>query len=310
MRILFAGTPDVAIPALSFLVDDPSHEVVGVLTRPDAQKGRGRHLAASPVGQWADQHGLPTYKPASSSELLDVVTELKPDVAVVVAYGRILTQPVLDAVQHGWINAHFSILPRWRGASPVQYAIRHGDSHSGITIFRIVKDLDAGPVYIQQPSPISPDDTAQTLLDRLSRCAGSLIQHALTMIENGEEPSAQPDGEITYAGRITTEDLKIDWRQPSAQIVNLIRSASPEPGAWTVFQGTRLRIIAASPDPSGEPLACRRLHIGKKSVVVGTEDGINLRLEMVKPAGKKTMAGADWGRGLHIESDDCVFADE
>ena len=249
MRIVFGGTPDVAIPSLDALVKS-RHEILAVVTRPDAPSGRGKKLAASPVALRAGELGIELLKPQRprDEEFVDRLTELAPDCCPVVAYGALLPQRVLDIPRHGWVNLHFSVLPAWRGAAPVQRAILAGDQSTGATTFRIVLELDAGPIFASVTEPIRPDDTAGDLLHRLSLSGARLLVDTLDGIEDGTlTPSPQPetDAQVSYASKITVQDAEIDWSQPADVIDRLIRGCYPAPGAWTTFHGDRFKINSA-----------------------------------------------------------------
>jgi len=302
MRVVFAGTPEVAVPSLEAIAASP-HELVGVVTRPDAPAGRGRKLVASPVAQKAVELGVPVLKPEHPRDE-DFQAELKAldvDCCPVVAYGALLPQSALDIPRLGWVNLHFSLLPRWRGAAPVQHAILHGDEFSGATTFRIVKELDAGPTYGMMTELVRSDDTAGTLLQRLAEGGAGLLVATLDGIELGqlEEREQQSDG-VTYAGKITVEDAQVHWDEPVAFVDRRIRSCTPAPGAWTTFAGERVKLGPVVPEDVGE-LPPGQLLVGKSSVHVGTRSTA-VRLGQVKAFGKKEMPAADWARGVRIES--------
>lgn len=306
MRVVFAGTPEVAIPALEAIVAS-RHELVGVVTRPDAPAGRGRSLVASPVAQWvASQPELadvPVLKPEHprDPDFQDALKALAPDACPVVAYGALLPQSALDIPTYGWINLHFSALPRWRGAAPVQYAIWDGDEVTGATTFRIVKELDAGPTFGVMTQLIRPDDTAGTLLAKLAEGGAGLLVQTLDGIEDGslEERPQQADG-ITYAPKITVEDAQVNWKHPAAAIDHQIRACTPFPGAWTMIGGERLKVEPISLASSDHELTPGELLVEKNAVWVGTGT-VPVRLGEVKAFGKKMMAAADWARGTRPE---------
>jgi methionyl-tRNA formyltransferase len=302
VRIVFGGTPDVAIPSLDALADS-RHELVAVVTRPDAPSGRGKKLTASPVAQRAAELGLEVLKPQRPRDegFVSRLTELAPDCCPVVAYGALLPQRVLDIPPHGWVNLHFSLLPAWRGAAPVQHAILSGDQITGATTFRIVLELDAGPIFATVTEPIGPDDTAGDLLHRLSLSGARLLVATLDGIEDGTiTPTAQPetDAQVSYASKIDVEDAQIDWTQPAELVDRLIRACTPAPGAWTTFRGDRFKINSAR--VSGIVLPPGVLQITKRSVHVGTGTQA-LELGEVQAQGKKPMTAADWARGIAFE---------
>jgi methionyl-tRNA formyltransferase len=302
VRIVFGGTPDVAIPSLDSLVDS-RHELVAVVTRPDAPSGRGKKLTASPVAQHAAKLGLEILKPQRprDEEFVSRLTEIAPDCCPVVAYGALLPQRVLDIPRQGWVNLHFSLLPAWRGAAPVQHAILAGDQITGATTFRIVLELDAGPIFATVTEPIRPDDTAGDLLHRLSLSGARLLVETLDGIEDGTlTPSPQPeaDSKVSYASKINVEDGRIDWTQPAEVVDRLIRACAPAPGAWTTFRGERFKINSA--DIADIVLPPAALEITKRSVRVGTATQA-LQLGEIQAQGKKPMTAADWARGVTFE---------
>jgi methionyl-tRNA formyltransferase len=299
VRIVFAGTPEVAVPSLDALLAS-RHEVVAVVTRPDAPSGRGKRLASSPVAQRATALGIETLKPSRprDEDFVARLTELGPDCCPVVAYGALLPQRVLDIPARGWVNLHFSLLPAWRGAAPVQHAVLAGDETTGATTFRIVLDLDAGPILATATEQVRPDDTSGDLLGRLAISGARLLVDTLDGIETGslvERP--QPDTGVSYAPKITVEDARIDWSQPAEIIDRVIRGCSPAPGAWTTFRGERFKINSAR--IAGSALPAGALEVGKRSVQVGTGTRA-LDLGQVQPQGKRPMRAADWARGINF----------
>jgi methionyl-tRNA formyltransferase len=304
VRIVFGGTPDVAVPSLDALADS-RHELLAVITRPDAPSGRGKKLTASRVAQRAVDLGIEVLKPRRprDEEFVTRLNELAPDCCPVVAYGALLPQRVLDIPRHGWINLHFSLLPAWRGAAPVQHAILAGDQLTGATTFQIVPELDAGPIFATVIEPIRADDTAGDLLHRLSLSGARLLVDTLDGIEDGTlTPTPQPetDAQVSYASKINGEDAHIDWTQPAEVVDRLIRACTPAPGAWTTFRGERFKINSARISDFALPPG--RLEISKRSVWVGTATQA-LELDEVQAQGKKPMSAADWARGVTFETE-------
>ena len=304
MRLVFAGTPQTAVPALDALLAS-RHEVVAVVTRPDAPAGRGRKVEASPVALRAAAAGLEVLTPpkARDPEFLARLAEIGPDCCPVVAYGALLPQAALDIPARGWVNLHFSILPAWRGAAPVQHAILHGDDVTGASTFDIVKELDAGPVYGVLTEPVRPGDTSGTLLERLSYSGAGLLVATLDGIEAGTVQAVpQPAEGVSFAPKITPDDARVDWKLPAHVVDRLIRACTPEPGAWTELDGTRVKLgpvalddAAASPD-----LAPGELLAGRQAVFAGTGSR-PVRLDEVQAPGKRRMNATDWARGLHAD---------
>jgi methionyl-tRNA formyltransferase len=302
VRIVFGGTPEVAIPSLDALADS-RHELLAVVTRPDAPSGRGKKLTASSVAQRGVDLGVEVLKPQRPRDegFVSRLNELSPDCCPVVAYGALLPQAVLDIPRHGWINLHFSLLPAWRGAAPVQHAILAGDQITGATTFRIVLELDAGPIFATATEPIHPDDTAGDLLHRLSLSGARLLVDTLDGIEDGTlTPTPQPetDSQVSYASKINVDDARVDWTQPADVVDRLVRACTPAPGAWTTFHGERFKINSARISDSVLPPG--RLEISKRSVRVGTASQA-LELDEVQAQGKRPMAAADWARGVTFE---------
>jgi methionyl-tRNA formyltransferase len=299
VRLVFAGTPEVALPSLQAIADS-AHELVGVVTRPDAPSGRGRTLTPSPVAELARELGLPVLKPAHprEPEFQSALRELAPDCCPVVAYGALLPQSALDIPAHGWVNLHFSCLPAWRGAAPVQHAIWAGDEVTGATTFRIVKEMDAGPAYGVMTERIQDTDTAGELLARLAEGGSGLLVATLDGIEGGgvEARPQQAEG-VSYAPKITVGDAHVDWEEPALGVDRRIRACTPAPGAWTTYAGTRVKLGRVS--HTGERLAPGELRVGKAEVLVGTATTA-VRLGEVKAFGARQMDAADWARGLRV----------
>ena len=302
MRVVFAGTPRAAVPSLEALLSS-RHEVAAVVTRPDAPAGRGRKLAPSPVAERAAQAGLEVLKPARARdpEFADRLKVIGPDCCAVTAYGALLPQHLLDIPPHGWVNLHFSLLPAWRGAAPVQHAILHGDDITGATTFRIVKELDAGPVFGMLTEPIRSADTAGDLLERIAVAGAELLVATLDGIETGElAAQPQPSDGISLAPKVGVDDARVDWTRPAAAIDRLIRACAPAPGAWTEFDGARLKIgPVTGPDPAAAvpALGPGELHIAGHDVLAGTGTS-PVRLGDVQPAGRRRMTAGEWLRGL------------
>ncbi|MGY1621482.1 methionyl-tRNA formyltransferase [Geodermatophilus sp. SYSU D00965] len=298
LRLLFAGTPDVAVPALDLLLDS-AHEVAAVLTRPDARSGRGRTVSRSPVAERADAAGVPVLQPRSprEPEFLQQLADLAVDCAPVVAYGALVPQAALDLPRHGWVNLHFSLLPAWRGAAPVQHAVMAGDEVTGASTFRLEAGLDTGPVYGVVTEPIAPRDTAGDLLGRLAVSGARLLLATLDGIEAGTlAPEPQPAEGVSLAPRIEPADARVDWALPAHVVDRRVRGVTPAPGAWTTWRGDRLRLGPVEPLPSSLGLAPGELSVGSTGVLVGTGRGA-VRLGDVQPAGKRVLPAADWARG-------------
>jgi methionyl-tRNA formyltransferase len=303
MRVVFAGTPEVALPSLDAIAAS-AHELVGVVTRPDAPAGRGRSMQRSPVGRRADELGLPVLTPVHprDPDFQDALRALAPDCCPVVAYGALLPADVLAIPPHGWVNLHFSALPAWRGAAPVQHSIWAGDEVTGATTFRLVEALDAGPTYGVMTERIRDDDTAGDLLERLAEGGAGLLVATLDGIEDGslEARPQQLEG-VSFAPKITTDDARVDWTRPAAVVDRQVRACTPFPGAWTTWGGERVKVGPLRVDPDVPALPPGELSVGKNTVHVGTATDA-VRLGEVKAFGKKQMAAADWARGVRVDA--------
>ncbi|WP_406020496.1 methionyl-tRNA formyltransferase [Nocardioides sp. NBC_00850] len=301
MRVVFAGTPEVAVPSLDAIAAS-RHELVGVVTRPDAAQGRSKRLVPSPVAQRAEELGVPVLKPEHprEPEFQAELKALEPDSCPVVAYGAMLPQSALDIPTHGWVNLHFSLLPAYRGAAPVQRAVWAGEEISGATTFRIVKAMDAGPVFGTMTQALAPDETSGSLFEKLTEGGARLLVSTLDGIEDGSlEAREQPTEGVTYADKITIEDAQIDWTHNAVAIDRQIRACTPAPGAWTLLDGERFKVGPVT--MAEDTVAPGELVVRKNEVLVGTGTTA-VRLGRVKAFGKKEMPAADWARGVRLES--------
>ncbi len=301
MRVVFAGTPDAALPSLRAIADS-AHDLVGVVTRPDARSGRGRTLQPSPVKSAAIELGVPVLTPGHPREpaFQDQLRALVPDVCAVVAYGALLPATALTIPPHGWINLHFSLLPAWRGAAPVQHAILAGDELTGASTFRIETGLDTGPVFGTMTERIRPGETSGELLERLAAAGAPLLVATLDAIADGSAVAVpQPAEGVSHAPKIEVVDGEIRWSDPAFAVDRRVRACTPAPGAWTTFRGTRLGIGPVELVEDGATVDPGELSVSKHEVLVGTGSGL-VRLGPVRPVGKKEMPAADWARGMRI----------
>jgi methionyl-tRNA formyltransferase len=316
MRLVFAGTPAAAVPSLDALLKS-RHEVVAVITRPDAKAGRGLKVGQSPVAERAGEAGIEILRPArpADEDFLARLRQIAPDCCPVTAYGALIPQAALDIPAHGWVNLHFSVLPAWRGAAPVQHAILHGDDVTGATTFQIVRALDAGPVYGVLTEPIRPADTAGDLLERLSIAGAELLVATLDGIESDDlEAREQRADGVSLAPKITPGDAQVDWRKPAVAIDRQIRACTPEPGAWTQLDGARVKVwpvtLTDGGAPEGRPgpgeLRAYRDRAAGDRVLAGTAT-TPVELGEVQPDGKRRMPAADWARGLHRSGQPAVL---
>ncbi|MEV4497976.1 methionyl-tRNA formyltransferase [Micromonospora arborensis] len=301
MRVIFAGTPAVAVPALA-AVAASGHDLVAVVTRPDAPAGRGRGLSRSPVGEWADERGVEVLTPARprDPEFLDRLRELAPDCVPVVAYGALVPPAALEIPRHGWINLHFSLLPAWRGAAPVQHAVLHGDELTGASVFQLEQGLDTGPVYGTLTDEIRAADTSGDLLERLAESGAGLLVAVLDAIAAGTaRAEPQPADGVSLAPKLTVDDARVRWSDPAFAVDRRLRACTPAPGGWTTFRGERVKLGPVVPVPDGPELKPGELLVEKSRVLAGTAT-VPVRLGEVRAAGKRAMGATDWARGVRV----------
>ncbi|MEZ0365668.1 methionyl-tRNA formyltransferase [Mycobacterium sp. pUA109] len=302
MRLVFAGTPEPALPALQRLLDSPRHQVIAVLTRPDAAAGRRGKPEPSPVARLALEHDIPVLRPAkpNSAEFVAELAALAPECCAVVAYGALLRERLLAVPAHGWINLHFSLLPAWRGAAPVQAAIAAGDPITGASTFQIEPDLDSGPVYGVVTETIRPTDTAGDLLGRLAVSGAQLLEATLDGLGSLTPVPQSPEG-VSYAPKVTVEQARVRWDQPAQAVERGIRAVTPNPGAWTLIGDLRVKLgpVGVAAD-APKPLPPGVLHVDRRHVWIGTGSD-PVRLGHLQPPGKKAMDAADWARGARLD---------
>jgi methionyl-tRNA formyltransferase len=306
MRLIFAGTPDAAVPSLRALVAS-QHEVVAVLTRPDAPTGRGRRMEPSSVARVAADAGIETFKPATVRDpaFLARLADLAPDCCPVVAYGMLIPRAALEVPRFGWVNLHFSLLPAWRGAAPVQNAVLAGDDITGACTFQLEAGLDTGPVYGSVTEPIRRTDTSGDLLLRLAASGADLLVATLDAIAAGRCGAApQPAEGVSVAPKLTTDDARVDWHAPALRVDRLVRACTPAPGAWTTLRGERVKLFPVKPLPGRGGLDPGRLSVDRRGMRVGTGSGHAVLLDEVQPQGKRRMPAADWARGLRLGDDE------
>ena len=295
LRIVFAGSPAAAVPSLRALAAGP-HELVAVVTREDSPQGRKRVLTPTPVAVAAEQLGLPVIRANRLSAVRDELLALDAELGVVVAYGGLIREPLLSAPRLGWINLHFSLLPRWRGAAPVQRAIMAGDTETGAAVFRLVEELDAGPVYAELRRPIGRLETAGHLLDELAESGAGLLVGVVDALADGSADPTEQSGEVTLAPKLTLADARIDWSDPAERVLARIRGVTPEPGAFAEVDESRVKVLDAATDHDGPRLAPGAFELRGGRLLAGTGSA-PIELVTVQPAGKRAMSGVDWWRG-------------
>ena len=300
MRIAAAATPAVAIPTLEALLD-AEHELVCVITKPDAPAGRGRALQSTPVALWADQNNVTLYKPESSQQLGELLEGL--DLVITIGYGALLPLEILQKPKYGFINLHFSLLPRWRGAAPVQRAIESGDSVTGVTVFQLDAGMDTGPVYVSREFPLSVSATTDQVFESLAELGVEPVLETLELIESGAKPTPQNEDGATRAFKLSKEEGRIDWNLESDLIVRKINAFNPHPGAWSNFRGQILKINKARiSDETGAPGV---INLKEKSIYIGTRSSA-LELLEVTPAGKSQMSAYSWANGARLNATDML----
>ena len=298
MRICIAATPSVALPTLDALLKS-KHEIISVITRPDAPAGRGRALRASVVSDWAIANSVEVHKPNTTDEIASLVVHC--DLVVTIGFGVLLPEAILNVPKNGFINLHFSLLPRWRGAAPVQRALEAGDTSTGVTVFKLDAGMDTGPVYTSVPFDISGNANSSELLDQLSKLGVTAVIDAISAIENGQAPRAQSLEGATKANKLSSQEAQIDWSKSSAVVLNKVRAFNPNPGAWSVFRGIKIKVQSGI--SSDAVLKPGEISVQEKKVLVGTGDGA-VELLRVKPSGKSEMSAHSWVNGQHLGPDE------
>jgi len=300
VRVVVAATAEVAIPTLEWFKES-EHDLIRVVTTPDSRAGRGKVLAQSPIAIWSDQNRIPIEKPTTSAEIAMFFSDA--DVVIAIAYGKILSAEVLSIPKYGCLNLHFSLLPAYRGAAPVQRALLNGENTTGISIFRIDEDLDTGPIYVQKTYEIKANANSEEVLRDLSRIGAGSFSQVLVDIENGIEPKIQEQVGITSAPKVSKEEARIDWSYSSIALSNLVRAFTPNPGAWTTYKGSVVKIVEIGSGTMQAKLAPGVIHIVDKKMFVGTADE-PIEVSKLVPAGKKEMLSSDWLNGARLAPGD------
>jgi methionyl-tRNA formyltransferase len=296
LRIVFAGSPAAAVPSLRALAAT-DHEIVAVVTREDAPLGRKRVLTPTPVADAAEALGIPVLKANRIGPLEARIAALRPDLGVIVAYGGLIREPLLSTPRLGWINLHFSLLPRWRGAAPVQRAVIAGDTETGAAVFQLVAELDAGPVFATLTQPVGRNQTAGHLLEVLAERGAALVAAVVDDLDAGTARAVPQEGDVTLAPKLELDDGRLDWSRPAAELDARIRGTTPEPGAFALLDDAdRLKVLDAAIAHGDAPLAPGEFDLRAGRLLVGTGTD-PLHLVTVQPAGKRAMAAADWWRG-------------
>jgi methionyl-tRNA formyltransferase len=297
LKVVIASSSPVAIPLISALNASSTHQLLSLLTNPDKATGRGMHVVANELATWTESLGINIQKPENNDELKKIIESIKPEVVITIAYGRIIPHELLEIPKYGWINVHFSLLPRWRGAAPVQWAILNGDKQTGITVFKLDKGMDTGPVYLEQATPINDDENSDGLLKRLSQIGSDLAIKSLELISEGATPKPQASIGITLAPKISKNDGKIDWTQSPDQVVNRFRALSSNPGVWSLLGELRIKIDALVASSLVDQIKPADIVINGERLFVGVLDGV-IEILILTPAGRSKMSAAEFIRGL------------
>jgi len=296
VRVVVAATAEVAIPTLDWLKKS-QHDLVGVVTTPDSRSGRGKSLTPSPVAEWATANSLHLTKPETDSQMIESFQSA--DIVIAIAYGKIIPRSVLKVPRYGFLNLHFSLLPAYRGAAPVQRALQNGESVTGISIFQIDENLDTGPIFYQEIYNIASSDNTAAVLKDLSRMGALAFDHILNGIVEGAIPTVQSVQGVSLAPKISKEEARINWCSEAFKVINHIRAFTPAPGAWTTFRDSTIKISDVSKNSSGIELHAGAISIMDRKLFVGTSD-FALEVITLTPAGKSEMLASDWINGARI----------
>jgi methionyl-tRNA formyltransferase len=299
--VLIASSSFVSKPLISLLSSSNEHELLGLITNPDKATGRGMNIVPNELAGWGMSNGINVLKPIGRDNLKDLIKTLNPEIVITIAYGQIIPEDLLDLPKYGWINVHFSSLPRWRGAAPVQWAILSSDTESGVTVFKLDKGMDTGPVYLTKTVSIDPNETTELLLTRLSNIGADLAIQSLAVIQSGTEPVAQLNSGVTLAPKITKNDGKINWHENTSEIFNRYRALSGNPGIWTLLGELRLKIDSLEISNRTDKLSPSEVLIADEHLLVGANNGV-IEIKTLTPAGRTQMSAAEFIRGLSNRS--------
>ena len=297
MKVVIASSSYVSKPLISLLSSSSEHELIGLITNPDKATGRGMNIVPNELASWGASNGVNVLKPDDRDNLKDLIKTLNPEIVITIAYGQIIPEELLNLPKHGWINVHFSSLPRWRGAAPVQWAILSADKESGVTIFKLDKGMDTGPVYLSKSVSIEPDETTDLLLTRLSSIGADLAIQSLAIIQDGIEPVAQLNSGVTLAPKLNKNDGRIDWHSDTGDIFNRYRALGGNPGIWTLLGELRLKIDSLEISNRTEKLSPSEILISDEHLLVGAKNGV-IEIKTLTPAGRSQMSAAEFIRGL------------
>lgn len=301
MKVVIASSSYVSKPLISLLSSSREHELIGLITNPDKATGRGMNIVPNELASWGMSNGINVLKPEGRDNLKDLIKTLNPEIVITIAYGQIIPEDFLNLPKYGWINVHFSSLPRWRGAAPVQWAILSADKETGVTIFQLDKGMDTGPVYLSESVSIERDETTEILLTRLSNIGADLAIQSLSKIQTGIEPVAQFNSGVTLAPKITKNDGKINWHENTDEIFNRYRALAGNPGIWTLLGELRLKIDSLEISNRVEKISPAEVLISDEHLLVGANNGV-IEIKTLTPAGRSQMSAAEFIRGLTNKS--------
>ena len=301
MKVVIASSSYVSKPLISLLSSSREHELIGLITNPDKATGRGMNIVPNELASWGMSNGINVLKPEGRDNLKDLIKTLNPEIVITIAYGQIIPEDFLNLPKYGWINVHFSSLPRWRGAAPVQWAILSADKETGVTIFQLDKGMDTGPVYLSESVSIERDETTEMLLTRLSNIGADLAIQSLSKIQTGIKPVAQSNSGVTLAPKITKNDGKINWHENTDEIFNRYRALAGNPGIWTLLGELRLKIDSLEISNRIEKISPAEVLISDEHLFVGANNGV-IEIKTLTPAGRSQMSAAEFIRGLTNKS--------
>jgi len=301
LKVVIASSSYVSKPLISLLSSSREHELIGLITNPDKATGRGMNIVPNELASWGMSNGINVLKPEGRDNLKDLIKTLNPEIVITIAYGQIIPEDFLNLPKYGWINVHFSSLPRWRGAAPVQWAILSADKETGVTIFQLDKGMDTGPVYLSDSVSIERDETTEMLLTRLSNIGADLAIQSLSKIQTGIKPVAQLNSGVTLAPKITKNDGKINWHENTDEIFNRYRALAGNPGIWTLLGELRLKIDSLEISNRVEKISPAEVLISDEHLLVGANNGV-IEIKTLTPAGRSQMSAAEFIRGLTNKS--------
>jgi len=301
LKVVIASSSYVSKPLISLLSSSREHELIGLITNPDKATGRGMNIVPNELASWGMSNGINVLKPEGRDKLKDLIKTLNPEIVITIAYGQIIPEDFLNLPKYGWINVHFSSLPRWRGAAPVQWAILSADKETGVTIFQLDKGMDTGPVYLSESVSIERDETTEILLTRLSNIGADLAIQSLSKIQTGIKPVAQFNSGVTLAPKITKNDGKINWHENTDEIFNRYRALAGNPGIWTLLGELRLKIDSLEISNRVEKISPAEVLISDEHLLVGANNGV-IEIKTLTPAGRSQMSAAEFIRGLTNKS--------